>query len=171
MYTKKGTFLTVAEEIQVLKNYIHLQEFRNGEEYQAAYAIEREAEQCLIPRLILQPLVENALIHGLDLKNNRKHLTIEAYTSGSRLYMKVRDNGRGMTQEQIEELLKKKGKKTEGTYGSRNTEYSGKTAIILWNTGKAFAEKQRRRYRGNDLSACEAEVRMKNHEKSITGGR
>lgn len=62
----------------------------------------------------LQPLVENALIHGLDLKNNRKHLTIEAYTSGSRLYMKVRDNGRGMTQEQIEELLKKKGKKTKG---------------------------------------------------------
>ena len=51
---------------------------------------------------------------GLDLKNNRKHLTIEAYTSGSRLYMKVRDNGRGMTQEQIEELLKKKGKKTKG---------------------------------------------------------
>ena len=102
------------QEIQVLKNYIHLQEFRNGEEYQAAYAIEREAEQCLIPRLILQPLVENALIHGLDLKNNRKHLTIEAYTSGSRLYMKVRDNGRGMTQEQIEELLKKKGKKTKG---------------------------------------------------------
>ena len=111
---KKGTFLTVAEEIQVLKNYIHLQEFRNGEEYQATYEIEREAEQCLIPRLILQPLVENALIHGLDLKNNRKHLMIEAYTSGSRLYMKVRDNGRGMTQDQIEELLKKKGKKTKG---------------------------------------------------------
>lgn len=111
---KKGTFLTVAEEIQVLENYIHLQEFRNGEAYQVAYEIEREAEQCLIPRLILQPLVENALIHGLDLKNNRKDLTIEAYTSGSRLYMKVRDNGRGMTQEQIEELLKKKGKKTKG---------------------------------------------------------
>lgn len=111
---KKGTFLTVAEEIQVLENYIHLQEFRNGEKYQVIYKIEREAEQCRIPRLILQPLVENALIHGLDLKNNKKQLTIEAYTLGSRLYMKVRDNGRGMTQEQIEELLKKKGKKTKG---------------------------------------------------------
>ena len=111
---KKGTFLTVAEEMQVLKNYIHLQEFRNGEEYQVVYQMEQEAEQCRIPRLILQPLVENALIHGLDLKHDRKQLTIEAYTSGSRLYMKVRDNGRGMTQEQIEELLKKKGKKTKG---------------------------------------------------------
>lgn len=111
---KKGTFLTVAEEMQVLENYIHLQEFRSGGEYQIKYDIEREAEQCLIPRLILQPLVENALIHGLDLKNNRKQLTIKAYTSGSRLYMKVRDNGRGMTQEQIKELLEKKEKKTKG---------------------------------------------------------
>ncbi len=111
---KKGTFLTVAEEKQVLENYIHLQEFRNGEVYQVTYDIEREAEQCLIPRLILQPLVENALIHGLDLKNDRKHLSVEAYTLGSRLYLKVKDNGRGMTKDQIEELLNNKEKKTKG---------------------------------------------------------
>ena len=111
---KKGTFLTVAEEIQILKNYIHLQEFRNGEAYQVEYKIEREAEQCQIPRLILQPLVENSLIHGLDLKNHRNQLTIEASTVGSRLYMKIKDNGRGMTAEQIAALLQKKGKKTKG---------------------------------------------------------
>ena len=111
---KKGTFLTVAEEIQILKNYIHLQEFRNGEAYQVEYKVEREAEQCRIPRLILQPLVENSLIHGLDLKNHRNKLTIEASTVGSRLYMKIKDNGRGMTEEQIEALLQKKGKKTKG---------------------------------------------------------
>ena len=111
---KKGAFLTVAEEVQVLENYIHLQDFRNGENYQVEYKIEWEAQQCKIPRLILQPLVENAIIHGLDLKNDQKRLTIEAYTSGSRLYLKITDNGRGMTEEQIEELLKKKGKKTKG---------------------------------------------------------
>lgn len=111
---KKGTFLTVAEEVQVLENYIHLQEFRNGENYQVEYKIEWEAQQCKIPRLILQLLVENAIIHGLDLKNDQKRLIIEAYTSGSRLYLKITDNGRGMTEEQIEELLKKKGKKTKG---------------------------------------------------------
>ena len=41
------------------------------------------------------------------------------------------------------------------TYSSRDTEYSGKTEIILWNTGKTFVEKQRGRYRGNHLPACE----------------
>lgn len=111
---KKGAFLTVAEEVQVLENYIHLQEFRNGENYQVEYKIEWEAQQCKIPRLILQPLVENAIIHGLDLKNDKKKLTIEAYTSDSRLYLTVKDNGRGMSEEQIEELLQKKGKKTKG---------------------------------------------------------
>lgn len=79
---KKGAFLTVAEEVQILENYIHLQEFRNGEAYQTEYKIEREAEQCKIPRLLLQPLVENAIIHGLDIKKQKKRLLIEAYTSG-----------------------------------------------------------------------------------------
>ncbi len=111
---KKGAFLTVAEERQVLENYIHLQEFRNGAVYEVTFQVEREAEQCLIPRLILQPLVENSLIHGLDLKSGRKHLEIQAYTSGSRLYLKVKDNGRGMTKEQMEDLLNPKEKKTKG---------------------------------------------------------
>ena len=111
---KKGAFLTVAEEVQILENYIHLQEFRNGEAYQTEYKIEREAEQCKIPRLLLQPLVENAIIHGLDIKKQKKRLLIEAYTSGSRLYLEVKDNGRGISEEQIEELLKKKEKKTKG---------------------------------------------------------
>ena len=111
---KKGAFLTVAEEVQILENYIHLQEFRNGEAYQTEYKIEREAEQCKIPRLLLQPLVENAIIHGLDIKKQKKRLLIEAYTSGSRLYLEVKDNGRGMSEEQIEELLKKKEKKPKG---------------------------------------------------------
>ena len=72
LYPQKGAFLTVAEEVQILENYIHLQEFRNGEAYQTEYKIEREAEQCKIPRLLLQPLVENAIIHGLDIKKQKK---------------------------------------------------------------------------------------------------
>lgn len=140
---KKGAFLTVAEEVQILENYIHLQEFRNGEEYQTEYKIEREAEQCRIPRLILQPLVENAIIHGLDLKRQRNRLSIEAYTSGSRLYLEVKDNGRGMSEEQIEELLKKKEKKTKGltAVGIPNIQdrlklYYGKQAKLSLESGE-----------------------------------
>lgn len=111
---KKGAFLTVAEEIQILENYIHLQEFRNGEKYKVIYEISEDAQQCLIPRLLLQPLVENAILHGMDIKRQQGQLNIGAWVDGQRLYLKVQDNGRGMTEEQIRELLRKKEKKTKG---------------------------------------------------------
>lgn len=112
--SKKGTFLTVAEEMQVLRNYIRLQEFRNGEAFQVRYEASPEAEQCLIPRLILQPLVENAILHGMDLKRGQSHLLIRAETKDGILHLEVKDNGRGMSEEQIRELLTKKVKKTKG---------------------------------------------------------
>lgn len=112
--SKKGTFLTVADEMQILKNYIHLQEFRNGEEIQVEYDITQEAEQCMIPRLILQPLVENAMLHGFDLKKQQGMLRISACVQQDKLYLEVADNGRGMSKEQIHQLLTSQVKKTKG---------------------------------------------------------
>lgn len=112
--SKKGTFLTVAEEMQVLQNYIRLQEFRNGEQFETKFEADEEAEQCLVPRLILQPLVENSILHGLDVKKEKGRLGITAAVKKNVLYLRVTDNGRGMTQEQICELLTKKAKKTKG---------------------------------------------------------
>ena len=112
--SKKGTFLTVAEEMQVLQNYIRLQEFRNGEQFETKFEANEEAEQCLVPRLILQPLVENSILHGLDVKKEKGRLEITAAVKKNVLYLRVTDNGRGMTQEQIRELLTKKAKKTKG---------------------------------------------------------
>ena len=111
--SKKGTFLTVAEEMQVLQNYIRLQEFRNGEQFETKFEANEEAEQCLVPRLILQPLVENSILHGLDIKKEKGRLEITAAVKKNVLYLRVTDNGRGMTQEQIRELLTKKAKKTK----------------------------------------------------------
>lgn len=111
---KKGAFLTVAEEMQVLRNYLRIQEFRNGETLDVEYQVAVEAEQCLVPRLILQPLVENAILHGLDIKKGQSKLVIRAWTEGEILYLEVSDNGRGMSQEQIRELLNRKIKKTKG---------------------------------------------------------
>ncbi len=112
--SKRGSFLTVAEEVHILEKYIHLQEFRSGESFQLQYEIQLEAQQCLIPRLILQPLVENSLIHGMDIKQKQGKLIIRAWVDNGVLHLEVTDNGRGMTQEQITELLTSKAKKTKG---------------------------------------------------------
>lgn len=112
--SKKGSFLTVTEEVDILEKYVHLQEFRSGETFQLTYQIQEEAAQCLIPRLILQPLVENALIHGMDIKQKQGQLIIRGWVDHGVLNLEVEDNGRGMTREQIEQLLKSKAKKTKG---------------------------------------------------------
>lgn len=62
--SKKGIFLTVAEEMHILENYIRLQKFRYGGGFHVSYYVNEEAQTCLVPRLILQPLVENALMPG-----------------------------------------------------------------------------------------------------------
>lgn len=78
------------------------------------YDIGEEAYGCYIPRLILQPLVENALLHGIDMKGGNGRLTIRGRVEDSRLTLSVIDNGRGMTREQITVLLSSKAKKTNG---------------------------------------------------------
>lgn len=111
---KKGTFISVADELHILKNYIHLQEFRYQGSLDVEYDIAKEACGCYIPRLILQPLVENAILHGIDMKGGNGRLIIRGRVEGTRLTLSVIDNGRGMTKEQIETLLSSKAKKTNG---------------------------------------------------------
>ena len=158
--SKKGAFLTVAEDIHILERYIRLQEFRFDGQFSIQYKIEPAARDCLVPRLVLQPLVENALFHGLDRKRQDGRLVIRAVTEDGRLYLCVQDNGRGMTAEQIDQLLHSEVRKTRGLtavgvpnvrdrlalyYGDRaGLQYesggTGTTAIIYLPAEKGGAE-------------------------------
>lgn len=112
--SKKGVFLTVADELHILENYLNLQRFRYEQQFEVLYEIESRAQSCLLPRLLLQPLVENALMHGIDMKTGNGKLIITARTEGARLILTVEDNGRGMEPGQIQELLESSVKKTSG---------------------------------------------------------
>lgn len=114
---KKGKFVTVAEEIHFVKNYMNLQRMRYEEEIVVDYQIQQEALACFLPRLMLQPLVENAILHGLDLRAKKNRIVIGGNVEDGRLYLWVQDYGRGMTEEQIEQLLQEKRKKEKGLSG------------------------------------------------------
>ncbi|MBS7006905.1 sensor histidine kinase [Anaerostipes sp.] len=114
---KKGTFVTVSDELHILNNYIHLQKIRYDGHFEVDYQIDEKAGSCFVPRLILQPLVENSILHGLDMKKDNSRIEIKAMIEEDYLCISVKDNGRGMTQEQIYDLLTKKTKKTNGLSG------------------------------------------------------
>lgn len=104
----------MADEIHILKDYIRLQDFRYQGSFQVEYEISEEARRCYIPRLILQPLVENALLHGIDIKRQKGKIWIVGKVTEEKLFLVVKDNGRGMTKEQIRELFNSHAKKTNG---------------------------------------------------------
>ncbi len=104
---KKGDFITVREEVGLVKDYMDIQTFRYGETIQIETVIESLAAQCLVPKMILQPLVENAIIHGLELSSKEdKRIVIRAWIERDLLFCQVEDNGRGLDQEQLLSLDK-----------------------------------------------------------------
>ncbi|MEN6365099.1 MAG: histidine kinase [Rectinema sp.] len=90
-----GTEATVAEEFKFLQQYCGLQKLRHGERFAFLFDVEDAVLECRIPKLIVQPVVENALIHGLEPKRGKGRLKVSAALSGGELRIEVEDNGVG----------------------------------------------------------------------------
>lgn len=101
----KNPFSTVAKEIVHLKNYIYVMNVRMGDNIVYGFDIAPEVLKDSIPRISIQPLVENALNHGLRNKRGEKKIQIEAREEAGNLVIIVRDNGVGMEAEEINRRL------------------------------------------------------------------
>lgn len=93
------------EEIDIVDSYIYIQMIRFGNRIQ--YSIEKDetALNTLVPSMILQPLVENAMIHGLEPKIGQGILKISIYKEPGQVIISVYDNGVGMDQETIDNMM------------------------------------------------------------------
>ena len=101
---------TVAKEINHLKTYIYVMNVRMREEVKYSFHIEEAVLQDSIPRISLQPLVENALNHGLKNKHGEKTVEIRAEERDGLLCISVTDNGVGMDSEEINRRLEENDK-------------------------------------------------------------
>ncbi len=105
--------IPLKREIIIIKDYLSLQKLRYGDILNDEYEIAPDTEECLIPKLILQPLVENSIYHGIRMKGEQGTIKISSFLEDDDLHILVRDTGIGMTQEQIDKILSKE--KIEGT--------------------------------------------------------
>lgn len=95
----------IRNEIKHVKNYLFIQQFRHGEEYE--YIIDIEDQSMLdkhIPRLILQPVVENSIYHGILPLSRKGLIIIKGYSENKSFYFKIVDNGIGIKSEQVKEI-------------------------------------------------------------------
>lgn len=103
----QAPFVTVKEEISYIQDYLNIQKARFRDNVEISIAVAPELETMQVPKLILQPVVENAFIHGLEKKRRKGKLTIRGMISeeNKTAVFLVEDNGAGMTQEQIDQLF------------------------------------------------------------------
>ena len=103
---KGKDFLTVSEEFEHVKSYLTIQKIRYRDilDYEIEY--QNEMADCQILKLVLQPLVENALYHGIKNKRGRGLLQVKGWRENNRLHFSVQDNGIGMTEEKLANIMK-----------------------------------------------------------------
>lgn len=101
-------FVTVEEELENVENYFRIQQFRFGDRLDLKILFDRadwpEIKRCRLPKLTLQPIAENSIIHGIERKLGRGTLTIKLELTEKRLLITVSDDGVGMEQEQLRAL-------------------------------------------------------------------
>lgn len=96
---KGNDFIPLREEVENTKAYLKIQEMRYGSRIKTEYEIEEETQKSVVPKLILQPLVENAIIHGIDKNPTGGTITVRIYGEGRRLIMEVEDDGPGIPED------------------------------------------------------------------------
>lgn len=96
--------ITVREEADYLASYIKIQEYKYTGKFITRIMIEKEVESACILKLLLQPLVENALLHGIAPLRRQGILTVRIFREDDNLIVRIEDNGVGMAQETIDRI-------------------------------------------------------------------
>ena len=107
-FRSKSTFITVREELEYLDNYTDIMKVRFGDNFNIVVNVQDNVKDLYIIKLILQPIVENAIIHGINDIDREKYITILGFLENGKLIFQVEDNGIGMTEDEIKNVLNNK---------------------------------------------------------------
>ncbi len=99
--SKKGTMIHLAEELANIDSYIKIQRIRFNDKFELDSQVDEDTRNILIPKLLVQPVIENALRHGLEPKSGKGRIVLRAFRTEKRLEISVRDDGIGMPPEKL----------------------------------------------------------------------
>ncbi|MCR5196024.1 MAG: sensor histidine kinase [Pseudobutyrivibrio sp.] len=106
--SKGNNIITIKDEITHAKNYLAIQKIRYKNKFEANIKVDPEIENCITIKLIIQPLIENAIYHAVGDLDDEGIIDVEAYQKDGDIYIEVRDNGMGIPPEVLENLLTEK---------------------------------------------------------------
>ena len=102
---KGGDFITVGKEMTHVEKYMEIQGIRFEDKFSFTISCEESVKEFMCPKLIIQPLAENAVYHGMEGMYGDGEIEIRAYEKDDLIYIDVTDNGEGMNEDQIRQIL------------------------------------------------------------------
>lgn len=110
--------ISIETELQIIEDYMELQDIRYGNKFSYEINVDEDAKMERIPRLTLQPLVENAIYHGLKYRENGGTIQVDIRLQNQKMIIKVKDDGIGIKKEKLNEIRRftEKAEKHFGLY-------------------------------------------------------
>lgn len=112
--SKGYELIPIEKEIQHAKNYLVIQSYRYKDQFTYHFDIDEEVLPYLCNKITIQPIIENALYHGISRMVDEGEISITVRKTGDDIIMKIKDNGIGMSEEQVENILKKERTDSKG---------------------------------------------------------
>lgn len=101
---KGGDIIPLEKEIEHTASYLYIQSIRYKDRFTYEITVDPALYDCIVPKLIIQPLVENAIYHGIKRKRDPSRLMIQGWEQDEHLHIDITDDGAGMTRETAEKL-------------------------------------------------------------------
>ena len=106
--SKGHELIPIRSEVQHAKSYLQIQSVRYKEQFSYHFDVEEDCTEYLCNKITLQPIIENAIYHGVNGLVDEGHIEIRVRAEGEDVLFTVEDNGVGMEPEQIEEIFRRK---------------------------------------------------------------
>lgn len=119
--SKGKEVITIGEEVEMVKNYLQIQKVRYENMFSAEFDIDESCKKYKILKLVLQPLAENALYHGIRARGGNGTIKISARYLNNHIEITVEDDGLGMNDEDIRKIIESDIGTGSGSFGLRGT--------------------------------------------------
>ena len=119
----KGKLSNIEKEMEILKDYIYFHKLRCGFKFDAEFEIDKSLYNFKIPNLLLQPIVENSILHGLNFKINEQNdaiIKISVLKNNGKIMLIVEDNGCGIDEQILKDRFQSKKESIGNSIGIRN---------------------------------------------------
>lgn len=126
--SKGNSIITIGDELTHAQNYLNIQQMRYRNKFSVKFEVDPAICECITIKLIVQPLLENAIYHGMEFMDGEGEIVVRGYEKENDIYIEVSDNGMGIPEKTIENLLTDKSR------------VRGKgSGIGLWNVNQRIA--------------------------------